>query len=254
MTDATASGGAATARRRIFGWKMFDWATQPFYTLGLTFIFGPYFASVLAETFMGTGLDEATSDARAQSIWSGGQTVAGLLIAFTAPIVGAYADSTGQRMRWIWGASVLFVLGAWALWYMTPDGQAWLFCLVAFCVAFVAGEYALIFTNSILPSLGDDDEVGKISGDGAALGYWGGVLSLVVMLVFFFELEAGRTLLGTPPALGLDGTEREGTRIVGPLIAVWFVVFMIPFFLFVREGNFETWGTKETPHYSPHPS
>ena len=35
---------------------MFDWATQPFYTLGLTFIFGPYFASVSADYFLNTGL------------------------------------------------------------------------------------------------------------------------------------------------------------------------------------------------------
>ena len=34
--------------KRVRGWMMFDWATQPFYTLGLTFIFGPYFAGVAA--------------------------------------------------------------------------------------------------------------------------------------------------------------------------------------------------------------
>ncbi len=224
-------------KRRIWGWMAFDWATQPFYTLGLTFIFGPYFATVAAEYYLGTGLDETAADAQAQSLWSLGQTLAGLFIAFTAPILGAYADSTGRRMPWLIGFSVIYAVASWLLWYMVPDGSAMLFCLVAFSIAFIAAEYALIFTNAILPSLGDKEEIGKISGDGAALGYWGGVVSLAIMLVFFFELSEGRTLLGNPPPFGLDGEAREGTRFVGPFIAIWFAVFMIPYWMYVREGR-----------------
>jgi UMF1 family MFS transporter len=69
------------------------------------------------------------------------------------------------------------------------------------------------------------------------LGYWGGVASLFVMLLFFFEsnAETGQTLIGLDPAFGLDPDQKEGTRIVGPLIAVWFVIFMIPYFIWVRE-------------------
>lgn len=224
-------------RKRIWGWMAFDWATQPFYTLGLTFIFGPYFAGVLADFFLAGGATEQAADADAQSIWSLGQTFAGLFIAFTAPILGAYADSTGRRLPWMIGFSILYVLGAWSLWYMLPDGSNWLFCLVMFSIAFIAAEYALIFTNAILPSLGSKEEVGKISGDGAALGYWGGVLSLFIMLIFFFEISEGRTLLGNSPPFGLDGSQSEGTRAVGPFIALWFVVFMVPYFAFVRESE-----------------
>ena len=81
-----------SARRRIWGWMMFDWATQPFYTLLLTFVFGPYFAAVATQFFMDSGMTEAVADARAQSIWSLGQTVTGLFIAFTAPLLGALKD------------------------------------------------------------------------------------------------------------------------------------------------------------------
>lgn len=228
---------ATAARKRIFGWMAFDWATQPFYTLGLTFIFGPYFAVVAAEYFMTGGMAEGAADAQAQTVWSLGQTLAGLFIAITAPVLGAYADSTGRRMPWLIGFSIIYVIAAWMLWYMVPDGSAIWFCLIAFSIAFIAAEYALIFTNAILPSLGDKEEIGRISGDGAALGYWGGVVSLAIMLVFFFELSEGKTLLGNPPPFGLDGEMREGTRIVGPFIAVWFAVFMIPYWMYVREGR-----------------
>ncbi|MEM6478663.1 MAG: MFS transporter [Pseudomonadota bacterium] len=224
-----------SARKRIWGWMAFDWASQPFYTLGLTFIFGPYFAETVSGYFMETGLAEGAADARAQSVWSWGQALAGLFIAFTAPLLGAYADSTGRRMPWLVFFSAVYVIGAWMLWFMVPDGSAWVFCLVAFSIAFIAAEFALIFTNAILPSLGTQEEIGKISGDGAAIGYWGGVTALIIMLVFFFELGEGKTALGADPAFGLNGFEREGTRAVGPFIALWFVVFMVPYFLFVRE-------------------
>ncbi|MEL7177282.1 MAG: MFS transporter, partial [Pseudomonadota bacterium] len=64
-----------SAQKRIWGWIAFDWATQPFYTLLLTFIFGPYFAAIATQALMDGGLTEQVADARAQSMWSLGQTV-----------------------------------------------------------------------------------------------------------------------------------------------------------------------------------
>jgi UMF1 family MFS transporter len=87
----------------------------------------------------------------------------------------------------------------------------------------------------MLPELGRADEIGRISGNGWAFGYLGGLIALVLMLAFFAEGPNGTTMLGQPPALGLDPETREGTRFVGPLTAIWFIVFMIPFFLWVRE-------------------
>ena len=224
--------------KRVRGWMMFDWATQPFYTLGLTFIFGPYFAGTTAEYYLSSGLDLATSNANAQSIWSWGQALAGLIVAVMGILAGAYADSTSRRMPWIWASSLVFVICSWMLWYMVPDGSAMWSSLFFFSIAFIAAELALVFTNAILPSLGDRQDVGKISGNGAALGYAGGLLSLFIMLFFFFD-EGGKTFgLGLEPGFGwLDAQNREGTRAVGPLIAIWFAIFMLPFFLWVREGK-----------------
>jgi len=224
--------------KRVRGWMMFDWATQPFYTLGLTFIFGPYFAGTAAEYYLSSGLDLTTANANAQSIWSWGQALAGLIVAVMGILAGAYADSTSRRMPWIWASSLVFVICSWMLWYMVPDGSAMWSSLFFFSIAFIAAELALVFTNAILPSLGDRQDVGKISGNGAALGYAGGLLSLFIMLFFFFD-EGGKTFgLGLEPGFGwLDAQSREGTRAVGPLIAIWFAIFMLPFFLWVREGK-----------------
>ena len=225
----------AVSKKRIWGWMAFDWASQPFYTLGLTFIFGPYFAVVATEYFLGTGMTDAAADARAQSVWSAGQTIAGLMIAFSAPFLGAFADNSGRKMPWIAFFSVVYVVATFMLWGLTPDGSALIFMLIMFYVGFFAAESALNFVNAILPSLGNDEEVGRISGSGAAFGYWGGVTSLFIMLLLLAENDQGVTLLGNPPLFGLDPELREGTRSVGPFIAIWYIIFIIPFFMFVRD-------------------
>jgi UMF1 family MFS transporter len=138
-------------------------------------------------------------------------------------------------MPWIWAFSAIYVIGVSGLWFMLPDASLTWLALAAFALAMVGAEMTTLYTNALLPSLGPPGVVGRISGSGYALGYAGGVVSLFAMLLLFAENEAGLTLLGNPPALGLDGAAREGTRFVGPFAAIWFVVFMVPFFLWVRE-------------------
>ena len=226
----------AVSKKRIWGWRAFDWASQPFYTLGLTFVFGPYFAAVATQYYMGTGLEENAADAQAQQIWFLGQTVAGIIIAITAPILGAFADSSGRKVPWIVLFSLIYLAATVSLWGLTPDGSFLIWALVIFYVGFFAAETILNFVNAILPSLGTEDEIGRISGSGASFGYWGGVVSLFIMLLLFVESpETGLTLLGNPPLLGLDATQMEGTRSVGPFIAIWYLIFMVPFFLWVRD-------------------
>lgn len=227
---------AITQKKRIWGWMTFDWATQPFYTLGLTFIFGPFFAEIASQYFLGTGLSAGDANAKAQSTWAFGQTVAGLFIAFSAPFLGAYADAAGRKIPWIALFSLLYIAATWSLWYIDLNGTNLTIMLVIFYIGFIAAESALNFINAILPSLGDEKEIGRISGSGAAFGYWGGVLSLAVMLALFAEsATTGTTMIGLSPVLGLDADAREGTRAVGPFMAIWYAVFIIPFFLYVRD-------------------
>ena len=234
-------------RKRIWGWWSFDVASQPYYTVLLTFIFGPYFAQTATESFMAAGLVEQAADARAQSLWSVGQTVTGLMIAASAPILGAFADNTGRRLPWVVVFSLFYVLGAFSLWWTLPDGSTLIVMLIAFGIGMIGAEFTTIFTNSYLPELGPRDEIGKISGTGFALGYAGGVLALIIMLLFFAEGAGGTTLIGLDPVFGLDASAREGTRAVGPVVAIWFALFMIPFFLWVRDqpGQRKPGGAKQ---------
>ena len=76
-------------RRRLWGWYFFDWASQPYNTLLLTFIFGPYVTELLGD------------GSAAQAAWGYGVGAAGLLIALCAPILGAVADRSGGRMGFV---------------------------------------------------------------------------------------------------------------------------------------------------------
>ncbi|THD76655.1 MFS transporter [Thalassobius vesicularis] len=211
-------------RKRIWGWFFFDWASQPYNTLLITFIFAPYIKELLGD---GTA---------AQSAWGFGIGAAGFVIAVLAPILGAMADTSGNRMRWIWLFSVMYVLGAFGLWWAAPGHFNLTLTLLWFAVGMIGMEFATIFTNSMLPDLGTEEDIGRISGNGWAFGYVGGLFALVIMLVFFAEsATTGKTFVGLSPALGLDAEAREGTRFVGPLTAIWYAVFMIPFFLWVRD-------------------
>ena len=222
-------------RKRIWGWYFFDFASQPYHTVLNTFIFGPFFAAIAAAYFLDLGVSEDVADARAQTMWAWATALYGLTIAFTAPVFGAMADNSGRRMPWIMAFSLMYVVGASLLWFTDPGAGNLYWMLVAFGLGFIGGEFALIFVNSQLPGLGSQEEIGKISGSGFAFGYLGGVLCLAIVLALVVEQPNGKTIAGLDPVFGLDVDAREGTRATGPITAAWFAIFMIPYFLWVRE-------------------
>lgn len=227
---------AISARKQIWGWYFFDWASQPYNTLLLTFTFGPYFAQTATEMLVENGMDLSAAKAQAQAYWGYGLTATGVAIALLAPVLGAVADSSGKRMPWIWFFSVLYVVGSGALWWTAPQDFSVIWALFFFGIGLIGMEFATIFTNSYLPELDPDPaERGRLSGSGWAFGYVGGVVSLIAMIALFQAGDNGRTMAGLSPLFGLDPETMADTRIVGPLTAIWYAVFMIPFFLYMRD-------------------
>ena|SRR5205085_10213109 len=88
-----------TSRLAILGWVLFDWAAQPYFTLIMTFIYAPYFASAV--------VGDAT---RGQSIWGFATAAAGIVIALSSPVLGSIADATGRRKPWIAAFGTLLVI------------------------------------------------------------------------------------------------------------------------------------------------
>jgi len=216
-----------TARKGVMSWMLFDWAAQPFHTLILTFVFAPYFTSQVA-----------SSSVVGQSYWGYVVGISGLLIAVLSPILGAVADASGPRKPWILGFSVLGALGSFALWFMVPElsNTGILLGLFAFGLALVGFEFAAVFNNAMMPDLVPREELGKLSGSSWALGYLGGLMSLVLVLGFMVgNPNTGITLIGMSPILGLEATTFQGDRASGPLTALWLILFIIPLFLFTPD-------------------
>ncbi|ADJ25252.1 major facilitator superfamily MFS_1 [Hyphomicrobium denitrificans ATCC 51888] len=243
-----AANGASTATpgperapsRALVSWMLFDWATQPHYTLVQTFLFAPYFANAIVQNpVCGTLIAEGSEKAACgQALWGYAAAVAGLLIAVLSPFLGAAADGRGARKPWMAALSLVFLSGLSALWLGTPGAPLTtiLLVLAGFVVATLAAELMSVFSNAIMTGLVPRSELGRLSGTGWAVGYFGGLVSLALVAGFLVPMPgATTTLLGLDPLLNLDAASHQSDRITGPFAAVWFAIFIIPFFLFVPD-------------------
>jgi UMF1 family MFS transporter len=214
------------APRALIGWVLFDWATQPFYTLVVTFLFAPYFVN-------GFVSDPVTG----QALWAYATGAAELVAALLAPVLGAVADAGGKRKPWIAAFSVLLVVGLAGLWLAIP-GRGDLAILVLFCfgLAAIGSELGTVFTNAMMSSLVTEEKLGRLSGVGWAAGYVGGLVSLALMAGFILEVpSSGKTLLGFDPLVQFNAATRQSDRLVGPFSALWYLVFVLPLFLFTPD-------------------
>lgn len=210
----------------LTGWVLFDWATQPFYTLVVTFLFAPYFVNGFIK-----------DPALGATLWAYATGGAELIAALLAPILGSIADAGFPRKPWIAGFSVLLVVGLCGLWLAVPGetGMAPL-VLLSFALAIIGAELATVFNNAMMPSLVSGKRLGTLSGIGWATGYVGGLVSLVLIAgLIVADQDTGKTLLGLNPIVPVDLTTRADERLVGPFSALWYLIFVLPLFLFTPD-------------------
>jgi UMF1 family MFS transporter len=206
---------------------LFDWASQPFFTLVSTFVFAPYFASALA-----------ANPAQGQALWGYATAAAGLALGVLSPMLGSVADAGGAKKPWIAGSSTVLALACAALWFAAPGTPgAILLALIAFAVATIAAEIAAVFNNAMMSHLVPPERLGRLSGAGWAAGYAGGLVSLILVLgLLVASPETGRTYLGFEPLIGGAPGSRTGDRATGPLSALWLLVFLLPLFVLTPDA------------------
>jgi UMF1 family MFS transporter len=170
-----------------------------------------------------------------QAAWGYTVTISGVLIALLSPVLGSIADAAGGRKKWIAFFACLKITALYMLWNASPASALWLpmLCIV---IATVAAEFSIVFNDSMLPRLVDNQAIGRVSNNAWGLGYVGGLLALfIVLLLLAGSPSTGKTLLGLQPLFGLDPSLGEDARITGPLAATWYLVFIIPMFLFTPD-------------------
>jgi len=204
-------------RRRVFAWCLFDWANSPYTTLVVTFIYSAYFTQTFAP-------DVVTGTAW----WSRAVAISGLMVALLAPPLGALADRAGLRMRLLAITTIVCAAATSALTFIAPGTvHTAAVALTLFVLADVGFELGMQFYNALLPTLTTEDQLGRVSGYGWALGYAGGLAALLVALIGFVQ-----------PAHPWFGMSRAGGfnyRATCLLAAIWLAIFSLPLFLMIRD-------------------
>jgi UMF1 family MFS transporter len=215
----TVTGGTAGPRGRVLAWGLWDWGSSAYNAVILTFVFSVYLTDAVGKGLPGP------IDAGAWLGYAIG--VAGLLIALAAPVLGQRADAAGRRKRstGVWTAlTVVTMAGLFAV----REDYHWLWPgLVLLALGSIFFELASVSYNAMLVQVSTPSTIGRISGFGWSMGYFGGIVQLLAVYVFL--IAGGGGALGVPTADGFN------IRLVALVAALWFAVFAIPLFVVVPE-------------------
>lgn len=216
--------GIKVPRRRVFAWAFWDWATQPFNTVLITFVWVP---SYLTSTFfidpavIGTDGEEAALGQLASSLGFG-ITAAGFLIMLLAPVLGQRADRAGRQKLQLLVFTALLIVAQLGLVFVQPGGEGFWIGVALIAVGSVFGEIAGVNYNALLISVSTPKTIGKVSGLGWGFGYLGGIVALTVVV--------GLILGGV-----LDGEAASTFQMIALGATIWTIIFVIPIFLSVPE-------------------
>lgn len=193
---------------------MYDWANSAFATTIASALFPPFFRSLVTAA----GFSENTATA----YWGYTASAALLLIAVVAPILGATADHTGGKKRYM-AAFAGFGMVFTASLFLIGDG-AWRVAALLYVAAAVGFAGANIFYDSFLPHVASARDIDRVSSRGFALGYLGGGVLLIVNALWVMF----------PETFGMPGRE-FAMRASFVSVAVWWGLFSIPFWRHVPE-------------------
>jgi UMF1 family MFS transporter len=211
--EPTPPPGAGPGGR--ISWALYDWANSSYAAIISTFVFPAYFARQVAE-----------NETLGTTQWGNTVGIAGLVVALSAPLLGAVADQGGRRKPWIGLFTLLCVLATAGLWWVRPHPETVLPALLLVGFATVAAEFAAVFYNAMLPSLTRFEWLGRWSGWAWGLGYVGGIGSLLLALFGFVREPAWFDL-------PRDGAEHVRATFV--LVALWYGLFAMPLFRFTPD-------------------
>ncbi|UYN82986.1 MAG: MFS transporter [Microcella sp.] len=216
--------GVQVPRKRVFAWAFWDWATQPFNTVLITFVWVP---SYLTSTFfvdpevVGTAGEEAALGQLASSLGFG-ITLAGFAILLLAPVLGQRADRAGRQKMSLFVFTALLVVAQLGLAFVQPGAQWFFVGVFLIAIGSVFAEIANVNYNALLISVSTPKSIGKVSGLGWGFGYLGGIVALAVVV--------GLILGGV-----LDGDAASTFQLIAFGSTIWTILFAIPIFLSVPE-------------------
>jgi UMF1 family MFS transporter len=200
-------------KREIFGWCMYDVADSAFTTVIITAFYAPYFSKIVVG-------DRSLGD----FYWAQMATWSEVIVALTAPVLGAIADFSGMRKRFLGFCALTIIAFTGSLYFIGP-GMIWqgLVLLIIANIGFAGGG---IFIDSFLPGISTEANVGRISGTKWALGYLSGLVATALCL------GLSRNVVDNPTPEQL-----ASARLIPVVVAVYYMIAVIPTLLLLRERS-----------------
>lgn len=222
--------GKVIPRKQVISWALWDWATQPFNSVILTFVFtalyliGPDFLPADVAALPEDAPEHVAGIASLSSQFGWAIAIAGILIALLAPVLGQRADTSGRRKLQLGIFTGLLIATMFALFFVQASPAFFVLGISLIAVGSVFSEIAGVNYNGMLVQVATPRTVGKVSGLGWGLGYIGGIVALVIVVVLTFA-----------DWFGMDTSNGLVYRVIAVGCAVWAIVFSIPVFLNVPE-------------------
>jgi len=195
---------------RVFVWTLFDFANTSFSIIVVTFLYAVYFKKTVAG-------NEAIGDL----YWSISTSIAMIITAFISPVLGAIADYSAGKKRFLLFFTLLCILGTSSLYFIGPGQIFWgIFLFVFANVGFEAG---LVFYDAFLPEITSPKNYGRVSGYGFGMGYFGSLATLAIVYPFI---------------------EASMLKETFPIAALFFLIFSLPLFFFLKDNRNKVERTK----------
>ncbi len=202
-------------RKKVFSWALYDWANSAFATTVIAGFFPVFF-----KQYWNAGADAATTTFRLGA----SNSIASLIIVALAPILGAIADRGGAKKKFLLFFAMMGIIMTGALYFVSKG--SWEFAVIIYVLGLIGFSGGNIFYDSLIVDITGPKKIDFVSAFGFALGYLGGGI--------LFALNVFMTLY--PEVFGL-ADQSEAIRISFISVAIWWAVFSIPIFLFVKEPS-----------------
>ena len=186
-------------------WYWYDFGNSAYAAVVLLAIYSAYFKNGVVGGAEGTRL------------WGVSVGIAMLVVAIISPVLGAIADFSASKKKFLF----IFSAFTWlftALLFFVEEGDIFTGMLF-FILAEIGYRGGQVFYNSLLPEIAAPDEIGRVSGNGWAIGSLGGIVALFILL---------------PPIVLFKETTLP-VRLAFPFTAIFFALATIPAYRWIKE-------------------
>ncbi len=210
MSKISAFDDKKEYRKKVISWCMYDWANSAFATTVMAAILPVYYSKVAGATLEGN---------TATVYWGYTTAIALLITAFIAPIMGAIADFSRAKKKFLMIFASIGILFTTLL-YLVTTGD-WFMASLFFVFGNVGFATSEVFYNSLLPEVAKADDINKVSTRGYALGYLGGGILLAINVVM----------------LNVIDDKQFASRLCFVTVGIWWAVFTIPLIRNIEEPS-----------------